>query len=138
MHNTRKMHRAMMRAADADNVQLMRQVQHSLYDPSSSALTRLTSGPSPQSLVPVVDSALLAAYKGREVAHELSDNLRAVGHSFGLSSSDTAHLHSAIDAAATARDEPAALSRMSAHLEAAGYGADCGLCFPDGAYKLAQ
>lgn len=131
MRVTRKSHRHALRAADMNDAQLYRSEIYNLYDPQNSALTQLTSGPDKMSAVPMVDAAILTAYKNRDMNAEIMDNLNTVGASFGIDSHSLASIHSAVDAAREARSNPAAISRMNHHLEKAGFGDYSGMCIPD-------
>ena len=132
---TRGAHRALLRAARADDAQEARRTLYALYDPSDSPLTKLTDAPSPQCVVPIVDAALLTAYHGGDLRAELVDNLATTGHSFDLGASELRHLSHAFEAAARAGQDasaaPEAVARMHAELEQAGFGAGEGLVFPD-------
>jgi formylmethanofuran dehydrogenase subunit A len=114
-----------------NDTQLYRSEMYNLYDPHHSPLTQLTSGPDKMSAVPMVDAAILTAYKNREMNAEIMDNLNTVGASFGIDSHSLASIHSAVNAAREARNNPNAISRMNHHLEKAGFGAYSGMCVPD-------
>merc|ERR1712072_1250438 len=93
MKHTRRAHRHILRAADANDVSLLRTEMNKLYDPNSTPLQTLTTGPSKLCLVPVVDAAIMSAYKGRSRTHaELLDNVHSVGKTFGVTSDDYANI----------------------------------------------
>ena len=128
---TRRAHRTMLRAANRDDQQEVRYLLHDLYNPDKSPLTQLSDGPEKHMLVPLVDMALLTAYKGRSLAPEMLDNLQSVGHSFGMSSEDMAHVGDAVAAAqAAGMGDRSALDEMGRSLEAAGFGCESGTCMP--------
>lgn len=124
-HETRKLHRGVLRAVRSDDVQGMRQKLNELYDPYGSPLVQVTDGPCEKALVPVVDGAMLAMAKGSsKCGAELLDNLRAIGPTFGLSPKAIEDIGAAAKAAG--RHDCA---QMEEHLASAGYG-DSGLCIP--------
>lgn len=124
-HQTRKLHRHVLRAVRNDDVQGMRKTLNELYDPYDSPLVQVTSGPCEKALVPVVDGAMLAMAKGSsKCAAELLDNVRAIGPTFGLSSKAIEDIGAAAKAAG--RHD---CSEMEKHLASAGY-EDSGLCIP--------
>ena len=131
MRLTRKAHRNTLRAARLEDKDWMRAELHALYDPSASPLVHLTRGPEKTCLVPLVDGALLTAYTGSAMHHELCDNLQKLSANFGVSSTDLQHVMKAVGHARHARD-PGAYEQMQTHLERAGYGVGSGLCVPDG------
>lgn len=135
MKDTRRSHRHILRAADAQDMPAMRAELESLYS-EGSALTRLTNGPSPICLVPVVDAYVMAAAKGKHVARaELMDNLVQTGKSFGLTGADLGHIQRSGELAAAAvsgraSDPDRSVRSMRRHLGEAGFGG-VGLCMPD-------
>lgn len=135
MKQTRRSHRHILRAADAQDMHSMRAELETLYS-EGSALTKLTDGPAPICLVPMVDAYIMSAAKGKEVARaELMDNLVQTGKSFGLTGEDLGHIQRSGELAAsvvskTATDSDAAVRSMRRHLGEAGFGG-VGLCMPD-------
>ena len=125
-HQTREMHRAVLRAVRQDDVQGMRQKLNQLYDPYNSPLVQVTEGPCAKALVPVVDGAMLAMAKGStKCGAELLDNVKAIGPTFGLSDAAIESIGAAAKAAAN-QD----CAAMDKHLGQAGFG-DAGMCIPD-------
>ena len=133
---TRKSHRGVLRAVNADDRQWSRASLYALYDPQSGPLVHATSGPCVECLVPMVDAALLTAAKGRLMHSELVDNLQKVGESFGLTPAAMGHLNESFDAARRAQTDPAELMRMESSLDAAGFSHDSGLCIPGGMRQM--
>ena len=124
-HETRKSHRAILRAVRNDNVPEMRKELHALYDPFNSPLTHVTDGPCKRAFVPVVDGLMLAEYKGlSSTRSELLDNVEKIGLTFGLDANDVREVSAA--AASARRHDVAA---MNEHLKKAGF-CESGMCIP--------
>lgn len=124
-HQTRKSHRAILRAVRNDDVPGMRKELHALYDPFNSPLTHVTDGPCKRAFVPVVDGLMLAEYKGlASTRSELLDNVQKVGGTFGLDANDVSEISSA--AAAARRHD---VTAMNEHLQKAGF-CEVGMCIP--------
>ena len=130
MKETRLAHRNCLRAAAASDPTWMRAELYSLYNPQSTPLRHLMSGPEPISLVPLVDAALLTSYKNLPLKDELMDNLRSVSNSFGMRASDLRHVELAVREAANVARDPDALQRMSHHLEQTSFKMGAGLTMP--------
>ena len=125
-HQTRQLHRGVLRAVRQDDVQGMRQKLNELYDPYNSPLVQVTEGPCAKALVPVIDGAMLAMAKGSAACGaELLDNVKSIGPTFGLS--DVAIEAVGAAAKAAARHD---CDQMDAHLAKAGF-QDIGLCIPE-------
>lgn len=128
--HTRRAHRAMLRASAADDKAALQKVQQDLYNPSG-YLSKLTEGPSPECMVPMVDSLLMASYNNsRSVDAELRHNLASVGRTFGLDQKRYDSITGAADLAATVKGSAkprAVIERVSNLLERASFGKDAGL-----------
>lgn len=131
MKITRKSHRGILRSVAADDAQWTRSELYSLYDPSNSPLRSLTDGPSPTCAVPMVDAAMLSAYKNKSVHPEIMDNLSKVSHSFDINNDQLRHIQmAAAEARAAGNGDGDSVTRMNNHLEAAGFGAGSGMSIP--------
>lgn len=135
MKGTRRSHRNFLRAVAADDVPEMQKQLFSMYDAENSALSQLTSGPSPLCMVPVADGLLTAAYKNNSGAfNELMDTLDATGRSFGLSPNDVGNLKAAAVLASELPHTSGAAhaqlkAKMMGHVTEAGF-ENMGMCMP--------
>ena len=142
MKKTRRGHRHFLRACDREDIQTMRSELASLYDPENGPLTALTEGPCKICMTPLVDAAILTAYKNRSTAYaEVIDNISKTGATFGLNDDDMRNIvESSRFASMASKSEgvsrDSAILNMNSRLEQAGFG-DAGLCIPDAVSSLA-